>query len=388
MFKSPKTSRVLPLVAASAVAFGIGACTTQFSHPTNTNEPPKTSWLVNTPHGAALGETSIADLAEEAMKSVVNIDTTTKVSVPQYSQRSFGFQLFPNELFGDGPIVPRIQSYEMRGTGSGVIIKPDGYILTNNHVVGNATNIKVTLNDKRVLNGTVVGRDAFTDLALVKVDANNLPIAKLGKDKKLRPGDWVVAIGSPAGLSNTVTMGIVSALGRTLGEQLGDTQLIQTDAAINPGNSGGPLLDIRGNVIGINTAIKANFQNIGFAIPIDVAARIADQLMAKGTVKHPFVGIQMVDLTEQIDQALNLPPNTKGVAVAKVVDGSPADAAGLQTGDLIVTVDNQPATSSKQVQQLVRKHNPGETLAMTVQRNGETSPINITIGEYPEKTNN
>jgi len=350
-------------------------------------ETPKSTWVANTPHGPALGEHTISDLAENAMKSVVNIDTTTKVSVPGGFQLR-GFGGFPFDLFGEEPIVPHMQQYEMRGTGSGVIIKPDGYILTNNHVVGNATNIKVTLNDKRVLNGTVVGRDKFTDLALVKVDANNLPVATLGTTKGLRPGDWVIAIGSPAGLSNTVTFGIVSALGRTLGDELsaGDVGLVQTDAAINPGNSGGPLLDIHGNVIGIDTAIKANFQNIGFAIPVDMAKDVANQLMSKGSIKHPYVGIQMADLTDQIDKALGLKAGSRGVVVAQVVDGSPAQNAGLQAGDIIRKVDNLDVNSAKDVQQIVRKHLPGDSLKMTVERNGQTQNVSLTIGDYPGNT--
>src|SRR6185437_13347214 len=202
MSEPGKLKRILPIAVCSVAAFAVGACTQLMQHQDNQpTETPKSTWVANTPHGPALGEHTISDLAENAMKSVVNIDTTTKVSVPGGFQLR-GFGGFPFDLFGEEPIVPHMQQYEMRGTGSGVIIKPDGYILTNNHVVGNATNIKVTLNDKRVLNGTVVGRDKFTDLALVKVDANNLPVATLGTTKGLRPGDWVIAIGSPAGLSN------------------------------------------------------------------------------------------------------------------------------------------------------------------------------------------
>jgi S1-C subfamily serine protease len=390
MSEPGKLKHILPIAACSIAAFAIGACTQLFQHQgeTTPTETPKSTWVANTPHGAALGEHTIADLAESAMKSVVNIDTTTKVSIPGgYQLRSFGG--FPFDLFGEEPIVPHMQQFEMRGTGSGVIIKPNGYILTNNHVVGNATNIKVTLNDKRVLNGTVVGRDKFTDLALVKVDANNLPVATLGTTKGLRPGDWVIAIGSPAGLSNTVTFGIVSALGRTLGDELsaGDVGLVQTDAAINPGNSGGPLLDIHGNVIGIDTAIKANFQNIGFAIPVDMAKEVANQLMAKGSIRHPYVGIQMADLNDQIDKALKLKAGTRGVVVAQIVQGSPAEDAGLQAGDIIKQVDGKDVSSAKEIQQMVRQHQPGESLKMTIERNGESQTATLTIGDYPGNAN-
>lgn len=385
-----KMMPAVPIIVASACAFAIGSCTNRgFDHANNNNNnvfapapPEKTTWLANTPHGPALGEDSVADLAATAMKSVVNIDTTTKVSVPEYSLHNFGF---PFDLFGEEPLVPHIQRFEMRGTGSGVIIGQDGYILTNNHVVGNATNIKVTLNDKRVLNGTVVGKDAFTDIALVKVDASGLPVSRLGTAKTLRPGDFVIAIGSPAGLSNTVTFGIVSALGRTLGEELGDVGLVQTDAAINPGNSGGPLVNMHGEVIGINTAIKQNFQNIGFAIPVDTAKQIAEQLMKNGSIQHPYVGIKMADLNDSIDKELGLPPGEKGVVVAQVVQGSPADDAGLQQGDIIQKIDNAPVATAHEVQTLVRAHKPGDQLSMTVSRNGQSNTIKLTVGNYPTR---
>jgi S1-C subfamily serine protease len=382
-----KLQPLVPIVIASAVAFLIGSCTNHsFDHPGFMSQPTpapfKTTWLANTPHGAAIGENSIADLAEDTMKSVVNIDTTTRISVPQNELHGFGF---PFDLFGGEPLVPHMEGFEMRGTGSGVIIGQDGYILTNNHVVGNANNIKVTLNDKRVLKGTVIGRDSFTDIALVKVDASGLPIARLGTAKNLRPGDFVIAIGSPAGLSNTVTFGIVSALGRTLGEHLGDVGLVQTDAAINPGNSGGPLLNIHGEVIGINTAIKQNFQNIGFAIPVDTAKQVGQQLMKSGTIKHPYVGVQMADLSDALDRQLGLPAGTQGIVIAKVVPNSPADDAGLQNGDLIKKIDNTPVSTSAEVQKLVRQHQPGDHLAITVSRDGQETTVNLTVGNYPER---
>jgi Do/DeqQ family serine protease len=369
--------RKLPIVVASACAFAIGACTSNIDRPNATQTQPAP--VITSGHGLVITENTFADLAAEAMKSVVNIDTTTSVSVP-----SMGIEL--PFFFGDEPLMPHLQKYEMRGTGSGVIIKPDGYILTNNHVVGNAQQIKVTLNDKRVFTGHVVGRDSFTDLALVKIDANNLPTARLGSAKNLRPGDFALAIGSPAGLSNTVTLGIISALGRSLGENLGEVGLVQTDTAINPGNSGGPLLNIRGEVIGINTAIRKDYQNIGFAIPMDTAKQVADQLISHGAIKHAWVGIQMADLNDQINKQLRLPPGKRGVVVAQVVQGSPADDAGLTTGDVILNVDNKPVSTAKDVQQLVRKHKPGDQVPMTVERAGQSSTVNITIGEYPAQT--
>lgn len=364
-------------VVASVILTG---CTAPIDKPIT--PPVVAPPVVSAPHGAPLGVNTIADVAEEAMKSVVNIDTTTSVAVPQYPKH-FGI---PFEMFGDEPLEPHIKKYEMRGTGTGVIFREDGYILTNNHVVGQATTIKVTLNDKRVVSGKVVGRDRFTDIAVVKLNATNLPKARLGSAKQLRPGDWAVAIGSPAGLSNTVTVGIISALGRSLGEQLGDVGLIQTDAAINPGNSGGPLLNLNGDVIGINTAIRKDYQNIGFAVPIEVAREVAESLINTGTAKHAYIGILMQDLNEEINKALNMAPGSKGVVIAEVKQGSPADDAGLRTGDIVVKVGDESVASAKEVQVAIRKHQPGETVPITLSRNGQSASVNLTIGDYPSET--
>lgn len=339
-------------------------------------------------HGLALGENSIADIAASAVQSVVNIDTRTRVTLPdspfQFGSPFGGFDFF----FGPEmqPFDARPQRrYESQGTGSGVIIKPDGYILTNNHVVRQATEIKVTLADKRVFKGRVVGRDSFTDLALVKIDADNLPVAKLGSSKDLRPGDWAVAIGSPLGLDHSVTLGIISALGRSVGDLKSNVELIQTDAAINPGNSGGPLLNIRGEVIGLNTAIRSDGQNIGFAIPVDVARQVVDGLLAHGTVSRPYVGIYMQDLEPKIARSLGLPANAQGVVVARVGTGSPAEQGGLMQGDVIQKIDGQPVSSGKDVQKIVRAHKIGESLAVLVSRNGTLTAATVKIGEYPSE---
>lgn len=329
-------------------------------------------------HGPALGENTIADLAEEAMKSVVNIDTTTSVVVPSDPFSNFSrFGLFDQS--------PQVRKFEIAGTGTGVIYRQDGYILTNNHVVGRASTIKVTLNDKRVFTGKVVGRDPYTDLALVKIPASGLPVARFGSAQKLRPGDFAFAIGSPAGLSNTVTMGIISALGRSLGE-IGEGSLIQTDTAINPGNSGGPLLNIHGEVVGINTAIRKDYQNIGFAIPTDIAMKVAEQLASKGSIQHPYVGIMMQDLNEELNKALGMPPGSQGVVIAKVTNGSPADDAGLATGDVITAVDGQTVQTAKDVQRIVKEHKPGDSIKMAVSRNGRSNTITIAVGELPDQS--
>jgi S1-C subfamily serine protease len=368
-----------PAIIMCAVSVGLTSCTSQIDtrpvNPTpNVTAPPALS-----SHGPALGENTIADLAAEAMKSVVNIDTQTSVVVPSDPFSRFS----PFGFFDEGT---PLRKYEIAGTGTGVIYRNDGYVLTNNHVVGKADKIKVTLNDNRVLEGRVVGRDPYTDLALVKIPATGLPVARFGSSQKLRPGDFACAIGSPAGLSNTVTLGIISALGRSLGE-VGEGGLIQTDTAINPGNSGGPLLNIHGEVIGINTAIRKDYQNIGFAIPTEIAKKVADQLLSKGSIQHPYVGISMRDLNEDINKALGLPSGTSGVVVAKVASGSPADNAGLQTGDVITNIDGQPVSSAKDVRNFVKSHQPGDTIKMTVARNGETRTVSINVGAMPSELN-
>lgn len=365
----------LPTLVMCAISLGLTSCTptndTRPVNPPNVTAPP----ALSLGHGAALGENTIADLAAEAMKSVVNIDTETSVVVQQDPFSRFS----PFGFFDEGT---PLRKYEISGTGTGVIYRNDGYILTNNHVVGKANKIKVTLNDERVFSGKVVGRDPYTDLALVKISATGLPVAKFGSAQKLRPGDFAFAIGSPAGLSNTVTLGIISALGRSLGE-LGEGGLIQTDTAINPGNSGGPLLNLHGEVVGINTAIRKDYQNIGFAIPTDIAQKVADQLLKKGSIEHPYVGISMRDLNEEINKALGLPAGTKGVVVAKVAEGSPSDEAGLQTGDVITNVDGQVVSSAQDVRKIVKAHQPGDALKMTVSRNGESQSIAVNVGAMP-----
>lgn len=369
----------LPVVIAMCLM--ASGCTSERPIQIGSQYGPQNTLVPESPsgHGFAIGENTIADIASEAMKSVVNIDTRTDVTVPDY-----GIRLF--EMYGEQPMMPRQSKLEIQGIGTGVIIRSDGLILTNYHVVKEANTISVTLNDKRVLNGQVIGRDSFSDLALIKVPATNLPAARLGSSKNLRPGQFAIAIGSPAGLSNTVTFGIISAIGRTLGEVGGDVGLVQTDAAINPGNSGGPLLNMHGEVVAINTAIRKDYQNIGFGIPMDTAKQVTEQLLAHGSVQHPYLGIAMQDLNDQVDAALGLPVGTRGIVIAKVTGGSPADNAGLQAGDVISKVDNQTVNSAKDVQQIVRSHKPGDNLSLQVLRAGNSVQVNLTVGEYPAQS--
>lgn len=340
------------------------------------------------PRGAALpfGENAVADIAAEARKGVVSIQTKGTVSVPD---APFHFNLpFKEFEFFFGPDSHPFggrqfqRKFESQGTGSGVVFRKDGYILTNNHVI-QADDISVTFDDKRVFKGKVIGRDSYTDLALVKIDATNLPVAKFGSSKSIRPGDWAIAIGSPLGLDHTVTFGIISALGRSLSDLGTNVELIQTDAAINPGNSGGPLLNIYGEVIGLNTAIRGDAQNVGFAIPIDVAKDVATKLLQHGNIARAYLGVYMQDLDKTLCKSLGLAETTKGVLIARVSPGSPADKAGVQQGDVIKKIDGKPMETSKQVQDLVRSHKPNDTISLLLWRNGALTAISIKVGDYP-----
>lgn len=328
-----------------------------------------------------LGESTIADIAARAEPSVVNIDTRTSVVVadtPYHSGLPLGlfFGLEPQTL------VPR--RLESRGAGSGFIIRSDGYILTNNHVVDNWQEIRVTVKDQPPFAGKVVGRDAATDLALIKINAKNLPVATFGDSDKLRPGDWVIAIGSPLGLGKTVTLGIVSALGRSIGSLSQSLQLIQTDAAINPGNSGGPLLNIHGEVVGVNTAIRGDAQNIGFAIPVSIAKDVARQLLDKGRVSHPYLGIYMQALDPRLARSLGYKPDTRGVVVVQLERTGPAALGGLRPADVVVELEGKPVSSSEEVQRCLSRHKPGDSVEFGILRDGIPLKLTVKIGELPE----
>lgn len=249
----------------------------------------------------------------------------------------------------------------------------------------------MTLKDGRSFEGKVVGVDPVTDVAVVKIQANSLPTAKLGNSRNLVPGQWAIAIGNPLGLDNTVTVGIISATDRT-SAQVGvpdkRVSFIQTDAAINPGNSGGPLLNADGEVIGINTAIRTDAQGLGFAIPIETAARIANQLFSKGRIEHPFLGIQMIDLTPtakaEITQETNLKiQQEKGVLIVRVLERSPSDQAGLRAGDIIEKINGIPIKKSAQVQEQVESSAVGAQLQMEVNRQGTIQTFNVKPGIFP-----
>ncbi|HEY9695419.1 MAG TPA: HhoA/HhoB/HtrA family serine endopeptidase [Oculatellaceae cyanobacterium] len=330
----------------------------------------------------------VAQAAEQVGPAVVRIDAAR--SVAQQVPEEFSDPLF-RRFFGNQAPAP--EERVERGTGSGFILSADGRLMTNAHVVAGSDTVKVTLKDGRTLTGKVLGADQVTDVAVVKIDATNLPSVKLGSSENLTPGDWAIAIGNPLGLDNTVTLGIVSATGRS-SSQVGvpdkRVSFIQTDAAINPGNSGGPLLNSKGEVIGINTAIRAGAQGLGFAIPIETAERIANQLFSTGKVEHPYLGIQMLSLTSELKAEVNksqgLPfkiTSNKGVLIAKVVDNSPAAKSGLRAGDVIQKIDGKAVESAADVQQRVEGSEINGVLQLEVNRNGQIQTIPVRPGAFP-----
>ncbi len=276
------------------------------------------------------------------------------------------------------------------GTGSGFIISPNGVVVTNAHVIEGASQVTVTLKDGKVLKGKVLGIDKITDVAVVKIDAKNLPTVTLGNSENLVPGQWAIAIGNPLGLDNTVTVGIISALDRSsreVGVRDKRVRFIQTDAAINPGNSGGPLLNAQGEVIGINTAIRADAQGLGFAIPIETAQRIAQQLYQKGKAEHPYLGIHMVPLTAENLKVLSRDLKIKedqGVLVVKVVPNSPAQRGGFQVGDVIKSVGGVKILEATDVQEQVEESSIGQVLKVKVIRNGKIITLRVRPGAYPQ----
>lgn len=333
----------------------------------------------------------VAEAVERVGPAVVRIDSSRQVAsqdIPETFKNPFFKRFFGNEAQP-----PEQRERVERGTGSGFIISSDGRLITNAHVISGANSVKVTLKDGRTFQGQVVGADAVTDVAVVKINAKNLPIVHLGTAEKLIPGEWAIAIGNPLGLDNTVTMGIISALGRS-SSQVGvpdkRVSFIQTDAAINPGNSGGPLLNARGEVIGINTAIRAGAQGLGFAIPVETAQRIANQLFTKGKVEHPYLGIKMVTLTPELKKEINQDNRAgfkvtrdAGVIIASIAKNSPAQAAGIRPGDIILKVAGKPIKTAGEVQEQVEASSVGGSLEVEVLRQDKIQRLQVRPGAFP-----
>lgn len=329
------------------------------------------------------------DVARILSPSVVNIQTRTVLHRRMHPRGSDAFG--PSEPLGDqfhwffSPApTPRIQPRERPALGSGVIVSEDGYILTNNHVVKDAAEIRVTLHDGKTHAARLVGQDPPTDLAVLKIDAKGLTAASFADSDSIQVGDWVVAMGNPFGLANTMTTGIVSAKGRTRVGLLPFEDFIQTDAAINPGNSGGPLADLNGRVVGINTAIASRsggYMGIGFAIPSTLARQVMEKLIAEGKVERGWLGVSIQDLDEPLARTFGR-DDTRGVLIARVLEDQPADQAGLRSGDIILSIDGKATPDSKSLRSLVAELAPGRSVPCSVYRDGKTTDLEVKIGRY------
>jgi serine protease Do len=334
---------------------------------------------------------AFASIAEKTSLAVVSIKSE-KIITREYSTFP---DLQPFDPFGDdffdfffrrrSPQRPQERRYREPRTaqGSGFIITSDGYILTNNHMVEGAENVEVELTNGKKFTAEITGTDPDSDLALIKIDATNLPYLELADSDKLEVGEWVLAIGNPLGLSHTVTAGIVSAKGRS-GFGLADIEnFIQTDAAINFGNSGGPLINLDGKVVGINTAIAGSTGNIGigFAIPINMAKYVYEQLIETGTVERGLLGVRIQELTPDKAPFFGLDENTKGVLIPEVTKGSAADKAGLTPNDVILEVDGEPVETPAELQNLISMQKPGTEVELTIWRDGKRTKLNVKLGK-------
>ena len=371
----------LRLIGFTLIATGLSSCSLlrelRGGSEAQKVEPPPV--VHDQPRSAPLqpGENVIVKAVERVGPSVVRIDTEKDINNPM------------GQLFGLGPSTQRQQ-----GQGSGFITRANGLIFTNEHVVRGADRVNVTLPDGRRFQGTVLGGDPLTDVAVVKVVAENLPVASLGNSDQLRPGEWAIAIGNPFGLNNTVTAGIISAVDRT-DANIGEGQrvpYIQTDAAVNPGNSGGPLISAAGEVIGMNTAIrKAPGAGLSFAVPINLAKRIAQQIVSTGQASHPFIGVQLRSLTPQLAREINATstrctvPVVNGVLVVDVVPDTPAESAGIRQCDLIRAVNGTSVENPSEVQLAVDRGRVGQPMQITIERDGLEQTLEVLSKELPRR---
>jgi S1-C subfamily serine protease len=333
----------------------------------------------------------VTEAVKKVGNAVVRIDTEKTITRRAATDPMMEDPFF-RRFFGDELLAPREEM--MRGQGSGFLIDKSGVLLTNSHVVNGADKVTVTLKDGRKFEGKVSGVDEVTDLAVVKIEGNDLPVATLGVSTDVQVGDWAIAVGNPLGLDNTVTLGIVSTLKRSsaaIGIPDKRLDFIQTDAAINPGNSGGPLLNDNGEVIGINTAIRADAMGIGFAIPIDKAKELKDQLARGEKIRHPYLGVQMTNLTPELAKLNNDDPNAvfivpevTGVIVVKVLPGTPAAKSGIRRGDVITAIDGADVRSAEDLQRTVENSRLGQALKVELKRGDKTQTITIKTGELQE----
>lgn len=323
--------------------------------------------------------TSYSYASKKAMPAVVNIFTSKEVRTPRHPL--IDDPLF-RHFFGDSPD----EMHRSTSLGSGVIVSPQGYILTNSHMVRAADEIEVLLSDGRKATPRVIGDDPDTDLAVLKIDLKNLPAITFGRSDQINVGDVVLAIGNPYGVGQTVTMGIISAVGRSnLGLNTFEN-FIQTDAPINPGNSGGALVDVSGNLIGINSAIytrTGGSEGIGFAIPTSVAKQVMEQIIKNGSVTRGWIGVEAQDMSRELAESFNL-PNTSGALIAGVIKKGPADKAGVKPGDILLAVEGKPVTDSRSMLNLIAALTPGRAAAFTMMRNQTEMQLKIRVGKRPK----
>lgn len=378
----------LSILCVSLLVLGTTGCRSLLSRNGSETQPPQ-PLVAGSPPAISVAPAKlnsldyIAQIVQQVGPAVVRIDSARTVA------QSFNSP-FDQFFGGRGAPEGRVQ----RGTGSGFITTPDGQILTNAHVVEGADDVTVVLKDGRRFKGTVVGADPTTDVAVVKINQSGLPTVKVGNSDNLLPGQAAIAIGNPLGLSNTVTQGIISATGRSaadVGVPAERVDFIQTDAAINPGNSGGPLINSNGEVIGINTAIIRGAAGIGFAIPIATAQRVANQIVTKGRAEHPYLGIQMAELTPELRNEINQNDlgfkvnQEQGVLILRVQRGSPAARSGLQPGDIITSMNGNSIQTPRQVQQTTESTSIGNPIQITVNRNGAAVQLAVRPEPLPNR---
>ncbi|HMN22685.1 MAG TPA: DegQ family serine endoprotease [Ottowia sp.] len=382
-----KSSRLVAALLAAGVLGGVGATAVRELGPVQAQpavvaqaSAPATVTAPDFASIAARNGAAVVNISTSGMQQVDDEDAGPNAQIDPALQdflKRFGlppgaFQFSPRGAPGAG--VP------VRGEGSGFIVSPDGVILTNAHVVRGARNVTVKLTDRREFKARVLGRDDKTDVAVLKIDATGLPTVPLGSSQALRPGDWVLAIGSPFGFENTVTAGVVSAKGRSLPDDSA-VPFIQTDVAVNPGNSGGPLFNARGEVVGINSQIysrSGGYQGVSFAIPIELASHVKDQIVAHGKVEHARLGVTIQSVNQDFANSFKL-PRPEGALVAQVEKGSAADKAGLKAGDVILQADGKPVLDSGDLPASIALARPGDKLQMEVWRDGRAEQVTATL---------
>ncbi len=387
------------LAGVAILAFTVGACSPQSSVAASQadsqhapvaapSQPPSSPQPVGTLNGRVLPD--FATLVEQVGPAVVNVSAIEKPKRVA-SQRRGNAEDDPVQEFFRRFGVPQprgdYDTPQRQGEGSGFIVSADGYILTNTHVVAGADEVTIRMTDRREYSAKVVGMDRRTDVAVLKIEGKDLPVVRLGDPSKLRPGEWVLAIGSPFTFENTVTAGIVSATGRSMPGEDGLVPFIQTDVAVNPGNSGGPLFNLNGEVVGINSQIysrSGGWMGLSFAIPIDVANNVREQLVTTGKVTRGRIGVQIQEVTAQMAEAFGV-DRPRGALVGQVIEGGPAEKAGVKTGDVILSVNGKPVERSAQLPSVVSAIKPGESARLEVWRDKATRTLTVKVDEFPEE---